>query len=143
MDERENSSVCPIAGAIERVGDGWSFLILRDASSGMTRFDQFRRSLGIAPNILTRRLTTLVADGLLERVRYSERPPRDEYRLTTRGLEFMPVLVMLSAWGARHFAAPGMTRLVDAETGEPIDPVVVDRRTGAEMGVRRWERAVD
>jgi DNA-binding HxlR family transcriptional regulator len=140
MDTAENQ-LCPIACALARVGDAWSFLILRDASAGSTRFDQFRRNLGIAPNILTRRLAALVADGLLEKERYCERPPRDEYRLTDRGREFLPVLVLLSDWGGRHFGGAGTTRLVDAETGETIDPVVVDRRTGAAMGERAWRRA--
>ena len=73
---------CPIARSLERVGEWWSILILRDASLGLTRFDEFQESLGIAPNILTRRLKALVEAGLLERRRYSERPPRDEYVLS-------------------------------------------------------------
>ena len=66
---------CPIARSLERVGEWWSILILRDAFAGMTRFEEFRESLGIAPNMLTRRLNALVEAGLLERQRYSERPP--------------------------------------------------------------------
>jgi DNA-binding HxlR family transcriptional regulator len=66
---------CPIDRSLERVGEWWSIMILRDASLGLTRFGQFQESLGIAPNILTRRLKVLVADGLLERRRYSQ-PPR-------------------------------------------------------------------
>jgi DNA-binding HxlR family transcriptional regulator len=64
---------CPIARSLERVGEWWSIMILRDASLGLTRFDQFQESLGMAPNILTRRLKVLVAAGLLERRRYSQR----------------------------------------------------------------------
>src|SRR6185295_5589708 len=85
---------CPIARSLEHVGEWWSMLILRDAFGGTTRFDDFRRSLGIAPNMLTRR-------------RYSERPPRDEYVLTDRGRDFKPVLIALVAFGKKHFAAPG------------------------------------
>jgi DNA-binding HxlR family transcriptional regulator len=77
------SMACPIARSLERVGEWWSILILRDAFRGTTRFDQFQKSLGIAPNILTRRLNALVGSGLLERRRYSERPPRYEYLLTS------------------------------------------------------------
>jgi DNA-binding HxlR family transcriptional regulator len=98
---------CPIARSLERVGEWWSILILRDAFHGMTRFDEFQKSLGIAPNMLTRRLGALVEAGLLERRRYSERPPRDEYVLTPRGRDFRPVLVSLLAWGNRHFAPEG------------------------------------
>ncbi len=76
---------CPIARSLERVGEWWSILILRDALHGFTRFDEFQKSLGIAPNMLTRRLNALVEAGLLERRRYSEHPPRDEYLPTARG----------------------------------------------------------
>ena len=86
------------------MGEWWSILILRDAFAGLTRFDEFQDSLGIAPNMLTRRLNALVEDGLLERRRYSERPPRDEYVLTERGRDFRPVLLAMMAWGNRHFA---------------------------------------
>src|SRR3954470_13455385 len=76
------SMACPIARSLERVGEWWSILILRDAFRGLTRFDQFQKSLDIAPNMLTRRLATLVESGLLERRVYSEHPPRHEYVLT-------------------------------------------------------------
>ncbi len=89
---------CPIARSLERVGEWWSILILRDALHGLTRFDQFQKSLDIAPNMLTRRLNALVEGGLLERRRYNERPPRDEYVLTERGRDFEPVLYALLAW---------------------------------------------
>jgi DNA-binding HxlR family transcriptional regulator len=94
---------CPVALSLERVGEWWSIMILRDAFLGLTRFDQFRKSLGIAPNILSRRLQALVQAGLLEKSRYSEHPPRDEYLLTELGRDFRPVLTALLAWGKRHF----------------------------------------
>jgi DNA-binding HxlR family transcriptional regulator len=122
---------CPIARSLERVGEWWSILILRDAFSGMTRFEEFRESLGIAPNMLTRRLNALVEAGLLERRRYSERPPRDEYRLTDRGRDFRPVLLAMLAFGNRHFAPEGASVcIVDAKTGAVADPVLVDRASG-------------
>jgi DNA-binding HxlR family transcriptional regulator len=122
---------CPIARSLERVGEWWSILILRDASLGLTRFDEFQESLGIAPNILTRRLKALVEAGLLERRRYSERPPRDEYVLTEAGRDFRPVLWALLAWGNRHFAPEGASVVVvDSKTGAQADPVLVDRNTG-------------
>jgi DNA-binding HxlR family transcriptional regulator len=100
---RFNTMPCPIARGLDRVGEWWSILILRDAFHGKTRFDQFQKSLGIAPNILSRRLRGLVASGLLEKVRYNERPPRDEYVLTAVGQDFRPVLLALRTWGSRHF----------------------------------------
>jgi DNA-binding HxlR family transcriptional regulator len=119
---------CPIARSLERVGEWWSILILRDAFQGSTRFDQFQKNLDIAPNILTRRLNKLVESGLLERHRYSEHPPRDEYRLTARGRDFQPVLWTLLAWGNKHFAPEGPSVvLVDSKTGRQADPILVDR----------------
>jgi DNA-binding HxlR family transcriptional regulator len=122
---------CPIARSVEHVGEWWSILILRDAFHGLTRFDQFQRSLDIAPNMLTRRLNELVASGLLERRRYTDKPPRDEYVLTDRGRDFRPVLWALLAWGNKHFAPEGESVVVvDSETGMQADPVLVDRVTG-------------
>lgn len=122
---------CPIARSLEHVGQWWSMLILRDALHGLTRFDEFQKSLGIAPNMLTRRLKALVDAGLLKRHRYSAHPPRDEYQLTARGRDFRPVLVALLAWGNRHFAPEGRSvQLVEARTGRTVDPILVDRMTG-------------
>jgi DNA-binding HxlR family transcriptional regulator len=121
---------CPIARSLERVGEWWSMLILRDALHGMTRFDEFQKSLGIAPNMLTRRLNALLDAGLLRRRRYSEKPPRDEYLLTGRGRDFRPVLLALLAWGNRHFAPEGASvLLIDIKTGAAVDPVLVDPAT--------------
>ena len=76
--------------------------------------------------MLTRRLNALVDAGLLERRRYSERPPRDEYVPTARGRDFRPVLIALLAWGNKHFAPEGASvQLVDTETGATVDPIMV------------------
>lgn len=123
--------MCPIARGLERVGEWWSILILRDAFYGLTRFDQFQKSLDIAPNMLTRRLNALVEEGLLERSQYCEKPPRFEYLLTERGRDFRPVLLAMLAWGNKHFAPEGeAVVLVDVHTGQRVDPVVVDANTG-------------
>jgi DNA-binding HxlR family transcriptional regulator len=122
---------CPIARSLERVGEWWSMLIMRDAFAGLTRFDQFQQSLGIAPNMLTRRLDALVESGLLERRRYQERPPRDEYVLTPVGRDFRPVLIALLAWGNRNFAPEGPNvQWIEATTGRAAEPVVVDQQSG-------------
>ena len=122
---------CPIARSLERVGEWWSILIIRDALHGFTRFDEFQKSLNIAPNMLTRRLNALVDAGLLQRRRYSERPPRDEYILTEMGRDFRPVIVAMFAWGNRHFAPEGASvLLVNKKTQAAADPVLVDRRSG-------------
>src|SRR5574343_663288 len=127
---------CPIARSLAFVGDAWSLLILRDAHAGLTRFDQFRKSLGIAPTMLTRRLATLTDEGLLTKHRYSEHPPREEYLLTEAGRDFLPVLFMIGAWG-RHYRGGGkLVRFFDAENGTEIKAVAVDEVTGAKIGTR-------
>jgi DNA-binding HxlR family transcriptional regulator len=125
---------CPIARGLDRVGEWWAILILRDAFQGKTRFDQFQKSLGIAPNILSRRLRGLVEAGLLEKVRYNDRPPRDEYVLTPVGQDFRPVLWAMLAWGNKHFMPDGQqVALVDSITGLPADPVMVDANSGKRL----------
>ncbi|HEX7947516.1 MAG TPA: helix-turn-helix domain-containing protein [Phenylobacterium sp.] len=127
-------TLCPVARTVDRVGDAWSLMILRDAFHGLTRFDQFQKSLGVAPNILTRRLAKLVEAGMLERRRYNARPPRDEYVLTAQGRDFWPVLVAMMAYGNRHFAREGVaSQLVDAQTGAPAEPVLADATTGRRL----------
>jgi len=125
---------CPVARTLERVGEWWSILILRDALHGLTRFDQFQKSLDIAPNMLTRRLNSLVESGLLERRQYSERPPRHEYILTDLGRDFRSILVALNAWGNKHFAPEGPSvLLIDSTTGEEAEPVMVDGKSGKRL----------
>jgi DNA-binding HxlR family transcriptional regulator len=128
--EKFSNGTCPVARALLRVGDSWSMMILRDAAYGATRFDQFRTSLGIAPNILTRRLASLTENGLLEKRRYSLRPPRDEYVLTEKGRDFLPILAVIGAWGRKYHGEGGTSQMVDSESGLPIEPVVVDGVTG-------------
>lgn len=122
---------CPIARGLEHVGEWWTILILRDAFRGLRRFDEFRDSLGIAPTMLTRRLSELVDAGLLARRRYSEHPPRDEYVLTATGQDFRPGPLAMMAFGNRHFPPDRQTvRIVNQRTGEPVDPILVDPATG-------------
>lgn len=133
---------CPIARSLDRVGDWWSILIIRDALCGLARFDQFQESLGIAPNMLTRRLTELVDAGLLERRLYNQHPPRHEYVLTACGRDFRPVVLSLLAWGNRHFAPEGLSVVVvDTKTGTHADPVLVDRKSGRSLSESRFRVA--
>ena len=129
-----NAFECPAARALDSVGDWWSILILRDALQGLTRFDQFQESLGVAPNILSRRLKHLTEHGLFERRAYSERPVRHEYVLTARGRDFYPVAIALFAWGNRHLPHDQVAMLLgDRVTGKVRRPVLVDAETGEEM----------
>ena len=96
--------VCSIARSLELVGDRWTLLIVRDLILGLSRFDEFLDSLGVASNVLTDRLNRLVDEEIAERVPYSDRPERFEYRLTTKGRELGPVLLALMQWGDRHIS---------------------------------------
>lgn len=121
---------CPCARAVEIVGEWWSILILRDALQGLTRFDEFQASLGIAPNMLARRLKHLTASGLFERRRYCERPPRYDYVLTEAGRDFFPVVAALVTFGNRHLAPEGEAlRFAERENARPVEPLLVDAAT--------------
>src|SRR6516225_7500735 len=95
---------CSIARALEVVGERWTLLIVRDVFLGLRRFDEFQESLGIARNVLTDRLNRLVEEGILERVRYSERPERYEYRLTSKGRDLAVTLAGLRQWGDKYLS---------------------------------------
>ena len=132
---------CPIARSLDEVGEWWSLLILRDASRGLTRFDEFQRSIGLASNMLTRRLQALVEAGLLERAPYRQRPTRHDYRLTDKGRDFLPVLIALAGWGNRWLMPDGTFRLVCAETGATVDPLLIDRVSGRPI-TADWIKAI-
>ncbi len=125
--KKSHRTECPAARTLECVGEWWSILILRDAFQGFARFDEFQKSLGIAPNILSRRLAHLTEAGLFERRLYSEKPPRREYVLTAKGRDFFPVVVAMFAWGNKHLTPDGKALLLaERETARPLDPVMVD-----------------
>jgi hypothetical protein len=86
--------------------------------------------------MLTKRLETLTEEKLLEKRRYSDRPPRDEYVLTEAGRDYLPVLFMIAAWGRKHRGEGKLVRFLDAETGTDIKPIAIDAVTGAEIGTR-------
>lgn len=105
-------SACPIACALDTIGDRWSMLVIRDLFLGKSRFKEFVESQeGITPNILTERLRRLENAGLIIRQRYSEHPPRNKYLLTAKGAELKPVVLAIVNWGLAHI--PG-TRRADA-----------------------------
>ncbi|MHB8286016.1 MAG: winged helix-turn-helix transcriptional regulator [Caulobacteraceae bacterium] len=135
-NEKYSLGPCPVGRGLAKVGDAWSMLILRDAGFGLTRFDQFRTNLGIAPNILARRLAALTEAGLLEKRSYSERPPREEYLITEAGRDFLPILQAIGAWGRKHNGGGDLSTLVDVETGLAVEPVVIDQVSGAPLGAR-------
>lgn len=110
---------CGIAQSLGVVGDWQSLLIVREAAAGVSRFEAFTHELGLSRRALTERLGRLVEDGVLERVQYSEHPPRFDYRLTRRGEGLIPVLVALQEWGTRFVMGDGAVSgaVSDAESG--------------------------
>lgn len=125
---------CPVAQALDLVGDNWNVLILREAFYGSRRFEQFSANLGIASNVLTRRLRILVDNGLFERSRYNDHPPRYEYLLTDAGRELRPVLLTLLQWGKRYAAEADSVQLIDTRNGQPVQIVLVDAESGEPIG---------
>jgi DNA-binding HxlR family transcriptional regulator len=116
--------VCSIARSLEVIGERWTLLILRDALLGIERFEDFQESLGVASNVLTKRLKLLSDEGVLERGPDPERRGRPKYILTDKGRELGPALILLMKWGDRHYPAPkGPPRLtLHAGCGGNIGP---------------------
>lgn len=136
---------CGIAQSLGVLGDGWTFLIVRDVAGGVTRFDGLQRELGISRRALTERLAGLVSDGVLAKVAYSTRPPRHDYVLTPKGEGLLPVLVALQDWGARHVLGDGSvsagitadsaeSRRVGELVGHLVPPVTLTGHDGKPVG---------
>jgi len=132
----------PKVDSVERmlaqVGDAWTFLILREAFFGERRFDGFQKTLGAAPTVVTDRLKKLVAHGVLERRLYSQRPPRFEYRLTDKGMDLYPAIVLMMQWGDRWLdggAGPPL-ELVHKPCGSRSQPKLVCDACGGEIAAR-------
>jgi DNA-binding HxlR family transcriptional regulator len=135
---------CPIARTTDLLGDWWTPLVMRQAFQGQRRFEDIQRALDIPRAVLTQRLARLVEEGLMERRRYEEHPPRDEYRLTEKGFAFFDVLGAMWRYGEDWLFEPagdgGTTNpvmLVDKETGDEVRPQVIDATTGNPLDVRR------
>ena len=130
---------CPIARVTDLMGDWWTPLVLRECFYGHRRFDEFVDALGIPRPVLTQRLNRLVEDGLLEKQRYEEHPPRWEYRLTAKGRASWDVLAAMWRFGMdwQWDEDDPPLRLVDRETGAEVVPVVVDANTGEPMDIRK------
>lgn len=132
---------CPVARALDLIGDRWSLLIIRDAFDGVRRFSDLQRSLGMARNILADRLHKLVEAGILETQAASDGSAYQEYVLTPRGERLFPVVVALRQWGERHLFARGERHslLVDRRTGEPLAPMEPTARNGKAVAARDTE----
>jgi len=133
---------CSVAASLEEVGDWWTLLIVRDALLGLRRFEEFQGSLGIARNILSSRLESLVSSGILERRAYQERPPRREYRLTEKGRDLLPVVVTLMRWGDRWLWPPGRQpfHLVHQDCGHETRARLACQVCGGELTLSNTRR---
>jgi DNA-binding HxlR family transcriptional regulator len=115
---------CSVARTLEFLGEKWALLALREVFVGVRRFDRIQANTGAPRDVLTRRLRTLVANGILERRQYSDRPPRFEYRLTPAGRELLPVLLTLQSWGDRHLSGEPPV-VYEHACGEVFEPLLV------------------
>ena len=129
-----NDMQCPIARCLDHIGEWWSLLIIRDAFRGSKRFDEFQKNLGIATNILTRRLKELVESGILEKQQYGESTNRFEYILTQRSQNLSPILMAMMQWSNKHIEFDETTnQIVNIQTKEVADLAFIDKKTGLEI----------
>lgn len=128
---------CPVARALDVIGDWWSMLIIRDALLGRRRFGEFQKSLGLAKNILSARLRMLVDEGILSAVPAADGSAYQDYVLTDKGRGVFPILVALRQWSEAFDANPGeiSTILVDRATGEPVRPLELRAGDGRLLSV--------
>ena len=130
MRSSEVDLACSIARSLDALGERWTFLILREALSGTTRFQEFRAALGIAPDVLSDRLSGLVDSGVMVRERYQEPGDRARwsYELTPAGRELLVVLGALQQWGDEHLPHPRNPTVVrrSRRTGRPLRVAFVD-----------------
>jgi len=136
MDGIETPRVCSVARTLEVIGEKWSLLALREVFFGVRRFDAIQRNTGSPRDILSVRLRKLVAEGLLERRQYQERPARFEYHLTPAGRDLQPVLLTLMQWGDRHLAQGAPPATFRHRCGADLEPVVTCRDCGEPVRYR-------
>ena len=125
--ERLSDQLCPVARAIAVVGDTWTLMMLREFFLGARRFEDIRVQTGMSPQLLSGRLKSLVAAGVLRRVPYSERPIRYEFRLTDMGRGLWPVIIALKQWGDQHLTpdqAKPLIRLVHKDCRHDVEPAL-------------------
>ncbi|KAB0495776.1 winged helix-turn-helix transcriptional regulator [Pseudomonas vancouverensis] len=127
---------CPVARALEVIGDRWSLMIIRDAFDDIRRFSEFQKSLGVAKNILAARLKALVEVGVFDIRPASDGSAYKEYVLTEKGRQIFPIVIGLRQWGEHFLFQPGETRsvLLDKATGQALLPMEVRAANGQQLG---------
>jgi DNA-binding HxlR family transcriptional regulator len=130
---KEAALSCPIPAAVELIGEKWAFLILRGAFNGLHHFEEFQAGLGIARNILSDRLTKMVAGGILERSPDPEDKRRVIYSLTAKGEGLLPVVLALRQWGDEWGYGKTNIVLADRRDGKPLKKMCVQAHDGREL----------
>ena len=130
---RDAPRACFIATGLEVLGERWALLALREMSLGVHRFDEIARNTGASRDTLTNRLRTLENHGVIERVQYSERPPRHEYHLTTSGTEVAPILISLAAWSSTWMRDETPRASYRHTCGADLKPVLTCAACGEEF----------
>ncbi len=127
---------CPVARALDAIGDWWTLLIVRDALGGARRFGEFQKSLGVARGILATRLRHLVALGVLEQVAAADGSAYRDYVLTSKGRDLFLIVAGLRQWGEAHCFTPGEAHstLVEADSGRPVGQLQLHGRDGRVLG---------
>jgi DNA-binding HxlR family transcriptional regulator len=133
---------CSIARSLHVIGERWTLLILRDLFVGMARFEDIRRDLGIASNVLAARLATLERNGVVERRQYQIAPVREEYRLTAKGLDLYPVIAALIAWGDRWLSDAPPVLTVHHDCGHATTAKTVCTRCGEALTAANTSAAI-
>ena len=137
MPLRTYDQNCSIARTLQVVGERWTLLVLREVFTGQRRFEEIQRNLGVATNILSDRLQTLVDGGILERRPLADRSDRSEYRLTEKGLDLNSVLLELMRWGDRWDAPAGAPMAVEhRDCGHETHAVQTCSHCGGELTAR-------
>ena len=124
---------CPIPGAVELIGEKWAFLILRGAFNGLHHFEEFQAGLGIARNILSDRLSKMVAGGILERSADPADRRRVIYSLSAKGEGLLPVILALRQWGEEWGYGKMEIVLADRRDGRPVRKMCVQAHDGREL----------
>lgn len=130
---REAALSCPIPAAVELIGEKWAFLILRGAFNGLEHFEEFQAGLGIARNILSDRLSKLVAGGILERSADASDKRKVIYSLTEKGESLLPVMIAIRQWGEDWGLGDMQIVLADLRNRRPIRRITVFAEDGREV----------
>jgi len=133
--KQTSAETCPVARALEIIGDRWSLLIVRDAFDGIRRFNEFQRDLGLSKSVLASRLQELVGNGVLQIVQAEDGSAYQEYELTGKGQGLFHVIVGLRQWGEGFLFSRNEARsvMLERKSGKPVGPLALRTRAGRSL----------